>query len=525
MNLREVLRGRLAMARAELFTLNNGRWRARSGLVAVTLTLGLSALLAYAFALGFRTLAKEGITAAEAGPVLAAIFGATMIGTLLLDLHATMATLLLAPDLELLRRAPIRTRAVLGLKLLDALPLSSTMVLGLALPATTGFALAYSGAMHAALAPLVIAALWGLPLGLGVVAASALVRLAPASRVREAIGMLTTVGVALLWLANTFLLPRYSNEYPVLQDSLRAAIAHLPTPHAASPVAWAVESLIAPWPRALAALAMLVSAAAGSLALATVVGARALKGASIPFRDARTAPRRSAIPFTNSLAAAFLRRDLALYLRDWTVMSDVLVGALLWTLLPLAFIPVVPMEPRTLAHTILVSMSVGLGHLVAARALPFERDGLAWAGLAPLAPIRWVLARLPGVLVIVLPMFLTAWLVSSVTLRLQATAAIQVLVWASATLATAIGIGVWTGAAFGDPAWTHPRAMLRWTGRLVAIALLVVQASVWLALGPLLDRIPVVMGGCLVLLASAVSTSIALHGASRRLARPRGPWG
>ncbi|MEO5987651.1 MAG: hypothetical protein ABIU54_02020 [Candidatus Eisenbacteria bacterium] len=523
MNAPGVLRARLTMIRAEFFTRRDGSWQARKGLLAVALALGLTGLLTYALTRGFATLADSGISVTEAGRVLATAFGATALGTLLLDLHATMATLLLAPDLQLLRRAPIRTRTVLGLKLLDALPVSSTMLVALALPATIAFALAYSNTVHAALVPLVLAALWGMPLGFGVAVASALVRLAPAARVREVIGLLTTLTVALLWLANTFLLPRLADDEPAFQDSLRAAIAHLPSPHATSPAAWAVDALIAPWPRALASLALLLVAAAGSLALAAGLGARALRATGAPIGASLAGPKRSSIPFTASLAAAFLRRDLALYLRDWTVMSDILVGALLWTLLPLAFVPLVAMEPRLLALTMLIALNVGLGHEVAARALPFERDALAWARLAPIKAKRWVLARLPGVLVIVLPLHLSAWVAITVTLHLPPNIAAEVLLWATAALATATAVGLWTGAAFGDPAWAHPRAMLHWNGRLVAVALLLIQAAAWLALWPLLDGFPVGWGACGAIVVAGISCSLAVHGASRLLARRWSP--
>ena len=180
MNRVGVLRSRLTLARAELFTRERGRWRARSGLGAVALALAISALLTYSLTRLFVAFAADGATALEASRVLVAVFTATALGTLLFDLHATMATLLLAPDLELLRRAPLPARTVLALKLLDALPLSSTMILALAIPTTIAFALAYPGTLHIGLAPFVLAALWAVPLGLGVAVAAALVRIAPA---------------------------------------------------------------------------------------------------------------------------------------------------------------------------------------------------------------------------------------------------------------------------------------------------------------------------------------------------------
>ena len=223
-----------------------------------------------------------------------------------------------------------------------------------------------------------------------------------------------------------------------------------------------------------------------------------------------------------SRASAFLQRDLALYLRDWTVMSDIVVAALLWTLLPLAFIPVLPMPPVVLAHTMLVALTVGLGHEVASRALPFERDAIQWLRIAPIHPTRWVALRVPGVLVIALPLFLLGWVAVAVTLRLGPSDTANVLLQSGAALATSIAIGFWVGAAFGDPAWRHPRAMLTGTGRLVAVLLLVGQACTWLALRPMLadwPRIPATLG-TLLIAAGVIFASIA--GTTRVLSRPSG---
>src|SRR5262249_44318431 len=47
-------------------------------------------------------------------------------------------------------------------------------------------------------------------------------------------------------------------------------------------------------------------------------------------------------------------------------------------------------------------------------------------------------------------------------------------------LLLSLSLGIWTGAEFGDPAWTNPRAMMSVTGRLIASGLLVLQAAAWL---------------------------------------------
>jgi hypothetical protein len=61
-------------------------------------------------------------------------------------------------------------------------------------------------------------------------------------------------------------------------------------------------------------------------------------------------------------------------------------------------------------------------------------------------------------------------------------------------LGLSIALGLWTGAAFGDPQWTNPRAMLSLSGRILASVLLIAQAGMWLGLSALAhgfaDRVP-----------------------------------
>lgn len=517
MNARGVCLGLLTRLRAACLTRDLGRWRVRSGGVAAVFAVALGVGMTVSLSALFRTLATQGATAADAARLLGMLYDATVLGTLVFDLHATLATLLLAPDLELLRRAPLRPQQILALKWLDAFPVASTMVFTLAIPATVGYALAYGTGIQFMLAPLVLIALGTIPLGLGIVGAAGLMRLAPATRVRESLGILTTLVLVLLWLANTFLLPRATLLGPDGAAALPGVLAAIPASHVLSPGHWAVTALTAAWPSATMALSALLGGAALSLGLTSGLGARILTaGAVVRAAPAHTRPP-DRVTFTLSRTRAFLARDFALFARDWTVLIDVVVAAILWTLLPVAFVPVVPMDPELLASTMLMALTVGLGHEVASRALPLERHALHWAHVAPVGPTRWVLLRFLGVLLITAPLYLLAWIAISLATGISASAAATVLVIGTGPMLTAIALGFWVGARYGDPDWSHPRGMLTPAGRLVAMFVLLSQAGGWLALRGGLENLggPVALSG--TILVAWMATIAALAGASRVL--------
>src|SRR6185295_6155962 len=122
---------------------------------------------------------------------------------------------------------------------------------------------------------------------------------------------------------------------------------------------------------------------------------------------------------TRSLLRAMLRRDARLFLRDWTVLGDVLISSVLWTLLPLLSAPLIEVDRVLLARAMLLALTVALGNEIAARAVPFERRGLAWARLAPVAPWRWVTARALSTVTIALPIVALATIAVAATLRLS----------------------------------------------------------------------------------------------------------
>jgi hypothetical protein len=128
----------------------------------------------------------------------------------------------------------------------------------------------------------------------------------------------------------------------------------------------------------------------------------------------------------------------------------------------------------------LFSLAVGLGYEVGARALPFERRGLAWARLAPVPTLQWTMARWLSVLALALPMAVVAALVSGRALGLPVAESLGAFGQSLPALVMAISIGLWTGARFGNPDWTHQRAMLSGTGRLFAVVLIFAQGTGWI---------------------------------------------
>jgi hypothetical protein len=477
-----VLRAELALLRSQVLTSGRGGVRWRGGAGALLLGVLLAAVLTWTFRLTFRGLAEAGVDTAGATVVFAWVVQLAFLAMLVLDLQLAVSELVVGRELELLRRTPLAPAEVLALTLLRGLPQTAGLLVVAVGAAWWGLVRAYPEL--APLTPRVAPALTGLwlcGLGAGVAAALALLRVVPGTLLRETLGMLATLVVTLAWLANSFLLPRLGGEGR-LDAMLEGSLTTLRPPPGWSPARWAADAMTGPDPATAFAALAVAAAAAAALALCTAhawldhaqsaarVGARR-RGVAGPVRRAPTR------------LAAFLTRDLALVTRDWTVLGDILTGAVLWMLLPLIIAPTLEMAPAGLARSMLVMLATGLGYEVAARALPLERRSLAWAALSPVGVGGWVACRIAGVVALTLPLMAGAAIAVILGLGLDARGAGHAALLALGAWALAMGTGLLTGARAGDPDWVHPRAMLGFGGRLAASVLALAQAGAWSAAG------------------------------------------
>jgi hypothetical protein len=173
------------------------------------------------------------------------------------------------------------------------------------------------------------------------------------------------------------------------------------------------------------------------------------------------------------------------------VLGDILTMSVMWTLLPLLGLPLWEMPRALVARSMMLALTVALGFEVGARAIPFERLGIAWMRLAPVHAWRWVFGRYVGILAIALPIVSIATVAVIVGFRLGLEDALGMIAVALPALMVALALGLWTGAAFGNFAWSHPRAMLTVTGRLLATLMLLGQAVAWLMLGLTFDSLAI----------------------------------
>lgn len=534
-----VVRSRLRML-AGAFVTRRGRrdeaghmrrtLRPRQGLVALVLAAALMALIHRGLSLLFATLASEGVSAAAAAGVLAWALGAAVAGLFVFDLHDAVAVLLADSDLALLRIAPLTPAQRLAIKLADALPRTGALLVTLALPAWVAYARVWGApAWSAALAPPVFFGLWAIPLGLGVAGALLLVRVAPAARAREALGLIASLTLTLAWLANAFVLPRLAEPGGALGGSLRDALARLPAVPAWLPSAWAADALAAACTGRAADAAVnalrLAIAGAGALAIAAVASGAALDDAQSRIAGAAPARRRASrgvIRRSRTWLGAFLVRDARLLARDWTVLADILTAAMLWTMLPLVIaVPLGAGDPALLFAAMLVALSAGLGYEIAARTLPFERRALAWSAIAPISSRRWLFARAVGAGALSAGLLAVAAITLGLWLRPPAREAAEGLALAGSALVLAFAGGLWTGAVHGETTWTNPRAMLSLGGRAIASGLLISQALGWLGVRMVLTApgLGLPAGSSLVIppLIAIGLSFVAFEGASRRL--------
>ena len=529
MNLRGVLLGRARALRNSLF----GRGRARAALRprAPLYSLALVAVAAWiaysGFAALFASLARAGATPAELRAMLALALDLALAGLLLFDLESVVSTLILDRDLDLLRRAPLAPRAILGIKLLDALPRTAAPLFVVALPALLAFAGAEPAPGAAWLvAPFALALLWAIPLGAGIALTLALLSRVPARRVRESLGLVSTLAFTGLWLLNLFVLPRIASEAGEPLERVRALVRAAAPALALTPGGWAAMLFGggAPGDLARAALA-LTAVAAASVALAAFAGGRHL---AIVLAAARTPVartgvrrgRRSSTARRVPLVVAVMRRDRMLFVRDWTVLGDVLSGALLWTLVPLLSLPLRPFQSPALVRAMLLTLSVGMGYEIAARAFPLERRGAEWMRLTPIPARSWAVARLVSTGSLALALVAIAGASLGWAARLGPGDWLATLAVVLPALALSIAVGLWTGAVFGDPNWTSPRAVLTLGGRLVSAALVVAQVAGWLTVTALAESSPGPAGWLFGWLPGVVATglcALATGAVARRL--------
>ena len=495
-----MLRARALLLRNAFARRGGARANARAWLD-VVLLLAFAALAWFALSRLFERMALDGVPLTDASAALGFLLTLAWIGLAVFDLNHAVSGLVLDSDLELLRRAPLRPAAIALLKLLDALPATGTLMLVLAGPAVAAFARAYPIGLAAwLLLPLQAAAVWAIPLALGLSLALLAVRVLPPRMARDAFGVSAAFTLTVLWLANLFMLPRVTADAGALAQPLvrlgyawqhvaaglpsfwwaealrnEAALAALPAGDGAGPM---IVGLLA-WN------ALLITVALLSLAILAAVATHHLEPvlSAVADRPGRKLSARRDAPtarFGGGLIRAVLRRDAHLIARDWPVLSDVAIASLLWVLLPLVAVPLGDVGPASLAIAMVVTLAVALGYEVAARSVPFEREGLLWTRLAPVDPARWAIAKLLGAAAFAVPVLVFAALVVGTVLRPGwASLAPATLVTLSA-LTTSLALGVWTGLRFGDPRWTNPRAMLRLGGRLLATIGVMVQLVGWL---------------------------------------------
>ena len=447
--------------------------RARRGIVGIVIALMISGALSLTLVLLFGALERMNAPTESFARVLGWAFTFAFVLLALGDLLTVVSAAAAAPDLERLLAAPIRPRELLLIKFMETLPRTLGPVVAIALPAALCFAASNPGT-HPAAMVVGLVTLWAVPLGLGTALAIPLLRVAPVARLRESIALLATLAFIGGWLANTFWMPRL-----FASTDIAARLRAIPPLPAWSPATWAAGALARPGDRGIEALAACVVASLGSLVLAFGVAERMLARLQPGMAAAIGMTVRGSSRRAGTLTGSFLRRDLALFSRDWPVLLDLVARLVLWTLLPLAVLPLAPLSPAELVRDMLVTLTLSLGNDIGTRALPLERRSLAWARLSPVGGARWVLRRALGVAGLGVVILLTGALVAGTALRLPPFVVLDAFGFALPAAATALAFGLMIGALLGDPEWRDPRAMLGPGGRTVSALVMLTQGAAW----------------------------------------------
>jgi len=298
--------------------------------------------------------------------------------------------------------------------------------------------------------------------------------------------------VTVVLVVNAFLMPRVAGDAQSFARSLVTLGQQLSELERWLPPLWATRALmlsstsvIGP---ALVRVLMVVATASLSLALLAWIAQHSLEpvmsrlsGVASRGRGRSDAAQRIGTGrFAHGTFAALIRRDLRLFLREWTVLSDVALAAVLWPAAGLLLPQVDQGVGPTVLRTLLLVLAVGTGMEIAARSVPLERGGVVWNRLTGIPSRRWAAAKAVACAILALPVLIFAVVLLGWALPVKGIDWVATAILTLCALALSLAIGVWVGTQFADRAWTHPRAMIRLGGRLLAGVLVLAQVAAWL---------------------------------------------
>jgi hypothetical protein len=449
-------------------------------------------------------------------------------------------------DLEFLMATPLDPRKILAVRFLEGMWSNLTLNLFLSLPAVVavglvaeagfGFFLVYALAQVAFLAiPVALTYLVGIPLA----------RWVSTARLKAVFSLIGFSLALFLWSLPQLLPSRIHSwqEWSALLDRGRSLLSLFESPVALLwPSTWAaaaqVESLRGHWGAAASRLTVLGGTALLLVVVSVSLAARSYRDGWIrlapvsPHRKVRSERFTFLLDLLPATWRPLLWKDLTLVARDFRLSFQLYSLGLLMCLFPFMTLTTQPEAERVvLAPLTALACAVGAAVVVGSQAgimlVPLEGRS-AWRLLgSPMATrsvsvVKWlaaVLLTLPvvGGQVVLLKFAFQRSLEESLTGGLVALAA----------AAIGAGFGTWTGAAFGNFDWDHPRRMITpgaqilWglgvgliTGGMVFLS----QATLWSST-PLLAGFPSPALTLLVVVAGVGFGLLGAFAAGRKLAR------
>jgi hypothetical protein len=382
-------------------------------------------------------------------------------------------------DLEFLMATPLDPRKILAVRFLEGMWSNLTLNLFLSLPAVVAVGLvAEAGAGYFIVYFVAQLAFLAIPVALTYLVGIPLARWVSTARLKAVFSLIGFSLALFIWSLPQLLPSRIHSwqEWSALLDRGKSLLSLFESPVALLwPSTWAaaaqVESLRGHWGEASARLAVLAGVALLLVLASVSLAARSYRDGWI--RLAPVTPHRKVrserFTFLLGLLPAgwrpLLWKDLTLVARDFRLSFQLYSLGILMCLFPFMTLTTQPEAERVvLAPLTALACAVGAAVVVGSQAgimlIPLEGRS-AWRLLgSPMTPrsvsvVKWlaaVLLTLPvvGGQVALLRFAFQRSLEESLTGGLVALAA----------AAIGAGFGTWTGAAFGNFDWDHPRRMI-----------------------------------------------------------------
>ncbi len=484
--------GKLVLYKIKIFTASFTRGESRKRVARiVTAVVVVAAFVGFCF-VAYGIFAAIKLVGADgfllAGVIVTLAFHGLLVLAFVFDIATTTNIFFLSSDLSLLMAAPVPARRVFVLKYFEAMGSGSLISSFVAFPILLGFGLAFGAPWPFYIAMFAMVTLFlSVPVSVGTIAGLVISRFAPASRVKEVLGLVGGVLALGFWVAIQLLRPAIrdniqTGDVTAQMKSLATHGGHFLTKMLPSSLAAeGLRGFAAGRPREGLASMVFLAIMAGLMFGVSVLASKRMymagwvrvAPAGGKGRVGRPFPLRRLLCWLPSFEKSVVSTTASLFVRDPQQLMPVATITIMMALFPFL------MGRRTgniISPAVILQSFAALSFIgsmnLAVNATVIDGRNFWLILCSPRSPARKIFSKL---LVSVL-FFIPLAAVAAVGFRaagLIGWALVPRALWfASCMTFLGGGIGVMLALIYGDWQWEIPKRMLRMSGRLLLLGVM-----------------------------------------------------